>query len=290
MSKPSKKFEGDPETTGHVWDGIEEFNNPLPKWWLWTFYATIIWAVIYTILYPAWPLPGGATPGVLGWSTRAEVAAEIAAVEEANAEINARLTSTELTEIAKDPELNSYAVNAGGAVFKTFCVQCHGSGAQGAKGFPNLLDNDWLWGGDIESIYTTVAVGIRSPDNDETRFSEMPAFGRDELLSKEEIDQVANFVMSLSGQQPKDATKIEAGAAIYADNCASCHGDSGTGNRDFGAPNLADAIWLYGGDYDTIVETVTNSRYGVMPAWSGKLTEAQIRAVATYVHQLGGGE
>lgn len=289
MSKPSKKFEGDPETTGHVWDGIEEFNNPLPKWWLWTFYVTIIWAVIYTILYPAWPLPGGATPGILGWSTRADVAAEIAAAEEANAAINAKLTSTELTEISKDPELNSYAVNAGGAVFKTFCVQCHGSGAQGAKGFPNLLDNDWLWGGDIESIYTTVTVGIRSPDNDETRFSEMPAFGRDELLSKEEIDQVANFVMSLSGEA-KDATKVEAGAAIFAENCASCHGDSGTGSRDFGAPNLTDAIWLYGGDYDTIVETVTNSRYGVMPAWSGKLTEAQIRAVATYVHQLGGGE
>ncbi len=289
MSKPSKKFEGDPETTGHVWDGIEEFNNPLPKWWLWTFYATIIWAVIYTILYPAWPLPGGATPGILGWSTRGDVAAEIAAAEEANAAINARLEAADLTEISKDPELNSYAVNAGGAVFKTFCVQCHGSGAQGAKGFPNLLDNDWLWGGDIESIYTTVTVGIRSPDNDETRFSEMPAFGRDELLSKEEIDQVANFVMSLSGE-PKDATKVEAGAAIFAENCASCHGDSGTGSRDFGAPNLTDAIWLYGGDYDTIVETVTNSRYGVMPAWSGKLTEAQIRAVATYVHQLGGGE
>ncbi|WP_264211073.1 cytochrome-c oxidase, cbb3-type subunit III [Leisingera thetidis] len=289
MSKKSQKFEGDPNTTGHEWDGIEEFDNPMPRWWLWTFYATIIWGVLYTIAYPAWPLINGATAGVLGWSTRADVAAEIASVEEANAPVNAKLEAAELTAIAEDPELGSYAVSAGSAVFKTWCAQCHGSGAAGAKGYPNLLDDDWLWGGSVEDIHTTVTHGIRNEDSDDARYSEMPAFGRDELLEKEEISQVVNYVMSLSGA-PQDASKVAAGAAVFADNCASCHAGDGTGDRAQGAPNLADAIWLYGGDYATLTETVTNSRYGVMPAWNTRLTEAEIRAVSSYVHQLGGGE
>ena len=289
MSKKSQKFEGDPNTTGHEWDGIEEFDNPMPRWWLWSFYATIIWGVLYTIAYPAWPLINGATAGVLGWSTRGDVAAEITAVEEANAPINAKLEATELTAIAEDPELNSYAVSAGSAVFKTWCAQCHGSGAAGAKGYPNLLDDDWLWGGSVEDIHATVAHGIRNEDSDDARYSEMPAFGRDELLEKEEISQAVNYVMSLSGE-PQDASQVEAGSVVFADNCASCHAEDGTGDRSQGAPNLADAIWLYGGDYATLTETVTNSRYGVMPAWNTRLTEAQIRAVSSYVHQLGGGE
>ncbi|WP_291730695.1 cytochrome-c oxidase, cbb3-type subunit III [Leisingera sp. F5] len=289
MSKKSQKFEGDPNTTGHEWDGIEEFDNPMPRWWLWTFYATIIWGVLYTVAYPAWPLINGATAGVLGWSTRADIAVEIAAVEEANAPVNAKLEATELTAIAADPELNSYAVSAGSAVFKTWCAQCHGSGAAGAKGYPNLLDDDWLWGGSVEDIHATVAHGIRNEDSDDARYSEMPAFGRDELLEKEEISQVVNYVMSLSGEA-QDASQVEAGSVVFADNCASCHAEDSTGDRAQGAPNLADAIWLYGGDYATLTETVTNSRYGVMPAWNTRLTEAQIRAVSSYVHQLGGGE
>ncbi|MCB4456635.1 cytochrome-c oxidase, cbb3-type subunit III [Leisingera sp. McT4-56] len=289
MSKKSQKFEGDPNTTGHEWDGIEEFDNPMPRWWLWTFYATIIWGVFYTIAYPAWPLVNSATAGILGWSTRGDVAAEIAAVEEANAPINAKLEAAELTAIAEDPELGSYAVSAGSAVFKTWCAQCHGSGAAGAKGYPNLLDDDWLWGGSMEDIHATVTHGIRNEDSDEARYSEMPAFGRDELLEKEEISQVVNYVMSLSGEA-QDASKVEAGAVVFADNCSSCHAEDGTGDRSQGAPNLADAIWLYGGDYETLTETVSNSRYGVMPAWNTRLTEAEIRAVSSYVHQLGGGE
>ncbi len=289
MSKKAQKFEGDPNTTGHEWDGIEEFDNPMPRWWLWTFYATIIWGLLYTVAYPAWPLINGATAGVLGWSTRADVAAEIAAVEEANAPMNARLEAADLTAIGSDSELGPYAVSAGSAVFKTWCAQCHGSGAAGAKGYPNLLDDDWLWGGSMEDIHVTVAHGIRNEDSDEARYSEMPAFGRDELLAKEEISQVVNFVMSLSGE-PQDMSEVAAGAEVFAENCASCHGADGTGDRSQGAPNLADAIWLYGGDYATLTETVTNSRYGVMPAWNTRLTEAQIRAVSAYVHQLGGGE
>jgi len=289
MTKKSKKFEGDPNTTGHEWDGIEEFDNPMPRWWLWTLYLTIIWAIGYTIAYPAWPMINQATTGVLGWSTRADVAAEIAAVEESNAAINAKLASVELTAITSDAELNGYAASAGNAVFMTWCAQCHGSGAAGAKGYPNLLDDDWLWGGDMESIHTTITHGIRNEDSDDARYSEMPAFGRDELLEPGEIDQVVNFVMSLSGDA-QDATKVADGAVVFEDNCSSCHAEDGTGDREQGAPNLADAIWLYGGDYDALSETVNSSRYGVMPAWNTRLTEWQIRAVTAYVHQLGGGE
>jgi cytochrome c oxidase cbb3-type subunit 3 len=288
MTKPSKKFDGDPNTTGHVWDGIEEFDNPMPRWWLWTFYACIIWAIGYTIAYPAWPMVNKATAGVLGYSTRAEVAAEIQVVEAANADINARLASADLTAIATDPELSGYATSAGGAVFRTWCAQCHGSGAAGAKGYPNLLDDDWLWGGDIEAIHTSISHGIRNEEDDDAHYSEMPAFG--EILETEEISQVVNYVMTMSGSAPVDATQVEAGGVVFADNCAACHGDAGGGDIEQGAPNLADAIWLYGGDADTLTETVTYSRYGVMPPWAGRLSEAEVRAVASYVHQLGGGE
>jgi len=283
--KPETKQEV--STTGHSWDGIEEYNNPLPRWWLWTLYLCIIWGIGYTIAYPAWPMINGATKGVLGYSTRAEVAADIAAVEAQNEAINTKLAGTELTEISADPELNGYAQSAGAAVFKTWCAQCHGSGAAGAKGYPNLLDNDWLWGGDIEAIHTTISHGVRNETDDDAHYSEMPAFG--EMLESEEIDQVVNYVLSLSGDAP-DAALAEAGAVVFEDNCAVCHMEDGTGDRSQGAPNLADAIWLYGGDFDTVKETVTYSRFGVMPNWNERLTEAQVRAVATYVHSLGGGE
>jgi cytochrome c oxidase cbb3-type subunit III len=289
MSKKPEKQKGDPDTTGHVWDGIEEFNNPLPRWWLWTFYVTIIWGIGYTIAYPAWPMLKGATPGLLGWSTRANVQADIDAVNESNSEIFARLASAELTEVPADAELNNFAVSAGGALFKTWCAQCHGSGAAGAKGYPNLLDDSWLWGGDIEAIYATVSHGIRTEEDDDARYSEMPAFGRDELLEPEQIDQAVNFVMSLSGEA-QDASKVAEGAIVYEENCSACHAVNGTGDREIGAPNLTDAIWLYGGDYVTLTETVANARFGIMPAWTGRLKEEQVRAVSLYVHQLGGGE
>lgn len=287
MSEKSKLQKGDPETTGHEWDGIQEFNNPLPRWWLWTLYVCIVWAIAYSIAYPAWPMVTRATGGVLQWSSRADVDKEIAAVNNSNSAINAELASVALTSIADNAELDTYAVSAGGAVFRTWCAQCHGSGAAGARGYPNLLDDDWLWGGGIEAIYTTIKHGIRNEEDDDARYSEMPAFG--EILEPEEIAQVTNFVMSLS-ETPQDASLVEAGAVVFEDNCSVCHMEDGTGDREQGAPNLTDAIWLYGGDYDTISQTVTNSRYGVMPSWQTRLTEAQIRAVSTYVHQLGGGE
>lgn len=279
----------DYETTGHSWDGIEEYNKPLPKWWLYTFYACIVWGVGYTIAYPAWPMISGATPGVLGYSTRGEVAEEIARTEQANAAINDQLASVELASIAEDDALHGYALNAGGAVFRTWCAQCHGSGAAGAVGYPNLLDDAWLWGGTLDDIYYTVSHGIRNETDYDARYSEMPAFGADDLLSKTEIDQVVHFVLSLSGT-PHDTDLAGLGAEVFEYNCASCHGEDGTGDRMQGAPNLTDAIWLYGGDYETVKETVTYARFGVMPAWNERLSEAEIRAVASYVHSLGGGE
>ena len=286
-AKKETKKPGEVGTTGHSWDGIEELNNPLPRWWLYTFYACVVWAIAYSVAYPAWPMLTRATPGLLGASTRADVAAEIQRFDDANAAIKGKLAGAELTQISTDPELLQFATSAGSAVFKTWCAQCHGSGAAGAKGYPNLLDNDWLWGGDIEAIHTTITHGIRNTTDDDARYSEMPKFG--EILSAEEIGQVVQHVMALSGQD-HDAALAEAGTVVFADNCAACHAEDGTGDRGQGAPNLTDAIWLYGGDQETLTETVINARFAVMPNWNTRLSEADIRAVSIYVHGLGGGE
>jgi cytochrome c oxidase cbb3-type subunit 3 len=289
MSKKPTTTKPQVETTGHTWDGIEEYNNPLPRWWLWTFYLTIFWGLVYTILYPAWPLVDRATQGLWGGNPRIDVVAEIEKFDAANSAIEAKLVAADLTAISADPELLGYATNAGGAVFKTWCAQCHGSGAAGAKGYPNLIDNDWLWGGTIEDIHLTVQHGIRNTEDADARYSEMPKFGADELLEPAQIDQVVQYVLQISGQD-HDAALAAEGATVFADNCSACHMEGGTGDRMQGAPNLTDAIWLYGGDAAALTETVTNARFGVMPAWSGRLSEADIRAVATWVHSRGGGE
>jgi cytochrome c oxidase cbb3-type subunit III len=277
----------DAETTGHEWNGIKELNTPMPRWWLWTFYATIVWAFGYMIAYPAWPLINGATPGVLGYSTRGEVAADIAAHEAAHAEIEARLMAVDLPAVLQDQELLDYANSGGAAIFRTYCAQCHGAGAAGvqAAGYPNLLDDDWLWGGKLEDIQQTVTHGIRWEDDPDTRFSQMPAFG--EILSNEEIEQVAAYVRSLSGLETGDTGE---GATIFAENCAACHGEEGTGDREQGAPNLTDAVWLYGNSPARVAETIKNSRFGMMPQWQTRLSPEDIRKVTVYVHQRGGGE
>ncbi len=279
--------EGDPNTTGHVWDGIKEFDNPMPRWWLWTFYACIAWGVLYVILYPAWPLVNGATAGLLGYSTRAEVAEDIATFDAMNDPLRARMEAVELAEISEDAELANFAVQGGGAIFRTWCAQCHGSGAAGARGYPNLLDDDWLWGGTLDDIYLTIRHGIRNEEDLDARYSEMTAF--DEILSDDEIAQVVAYVRNISGQEA-DAAMSTAGETVFLDNCASCHMDDGTGDRFLGAPNLTDAIWLYGGDEAALEETVRNARFGVMPSWQNRLTESEVRSVSVYVHSLGGGE
>ena len=282
-------------TTGHSWDGIEEFDNPMPRWWLWTFYLTIAWALAYMVFYPAWPLVRGATQGLWGTEaagdSRMAVAEEIKRFDEANAPIKAKLVAADLNAIATDPELEGYARSAGAAVFKTFCAQCHGAGAAGVQnlGYPNLLDDDWLWGGDMESIHLTITHGIRNTEDPDARYSEMPKFGADGLLEAAQIGEVVEHVLALSGQE-HDATLASAGATVFADNCASCHGAAGEGDRTQGAPKLSDAVWLYGGTREAITESVTYARFGVMPNWNARLSEDEIRAVAVYVHGLGGGE
>ena len=282
---------GEVPTTGHSWDGIEEYDNPMPRWWVWVFYATIVWGIGYSIAYPAWPLISGATPGLLGASTRADVAAEIKRFDDANATVKQQLIDADLTTVSANPELMSFAQNAGAAVFRTNCTTCHGSGANGVegKGYPSLLDDDWLWGGDIESIHTTITHGIRNTTHPEARYSEMPKFGADGLLEPAQISEVVEYVLKLSGQE-HDATLAAAGQTVFVDNCSACHMEDGSGDINQGAPKLSDAIWLYGGSREAITYTVVNARFGVMPGWNDKLTEDEIRAVALYVHSRGGGQ
>jgi cytochrome c oxidase cbb3-type subunit III len=289
MKKPEKRPEVG--TTGHEWDGIEELNHPLPRWWLWTLYATIIWGIGYTVAYPAWPLLTGATQGMLGWTARGEVAADIARFDAANAAIKAELLATDLAQVGANPALRAFAENAGAAVFRTNCATCHGAGAAGVigRGYPNLLDDDWLWGGDLDAIYTTITHGIRNAEDPDARYSEMPRFGADGILEKPQIAAVVEHVLALSGQE-HDAALSGEGATVFAENCAVCHMDAGEGNRDLGAPRLNDAIWLYGGTREALTESVNNARFGVMPPWAGRLSEDEIRAVTLYVHSRGGGE
>ncbi|MBA4800828.1 MAG: cytochrome-c oxidase, cbb3-type subunit III [Euryhalocaulis sp.] len=279
------------ETTGHEWDGIKELNNPLPRWWLWIFYASVVWSVIYMVFMPALPAPpgfDGFTKGLTGNSERENVAEAMAALEASRSENFERLTGATLEEIESDPDLFRFALAAGESAFGDNCATCHGSGAQGFKGYPNLNDDVWLWGGSYEEILHTLHVGIRS-EHPQTRFSMMPAFGADGIYGGEEIGQVTQHVLSLSGQE-HDPERAALGAEIFSQQCASCHGPSGAGDRTFGAPNLTDAEWLYGGSSEEIYQSIWRGPAGVMPAWSERLDEAVIAALATYVHSLGGGE
>jgi len=276
-------------TTGHQWDGIKELNTPLPRWWLLTFYATIIWAIGYWIAYPAWPLVSSYTTGVLNWSSRSAVAVELANLEKIRGEKMAALGSASLADIEKDPALLALARARGKTVFGDNCAPCHGSGAAGAKGYPNLNDDDWLWGGTLDQIMQTIQYGVRS-GHPKTHESAMLAFGKEGVLKPEQIVTVANYVRSLSGLPTAPGYDAAAGAKIFADNCAACHGDKGQGNQELGAPNLTDKIWLYGSDEATIIETITNGRSGVMPAWVDRLDPSTIKALAVYVHSLGGGK
>lgn len=277
------------ETTGHEWDGIKELDTPLPRWWVWTFYATIVFAIGYVIYYPAIPLVTTSTVGISGITARGLVEKDLAAARTAQSKLAEQLVKTSLEDVPKDQQLYRFAVAGGQSLYKVYCSQCHGSGAQGAAGFPNLNDDDWIWGGDLNSIRTTIAHGVRDAADDDARISEMPAFGRDEILSKADITAVTEYVLQLGGK-PHDKEKADAGKALFAENCASCHGENGKGNREFGAPNLVDAIALYGAKREDLVRQITLPRHGVMPAWLKRLGEARVRQLAIYVHGLGGGE
>lgn len=273
-------------TTGHEWDGIRELNTPLPKWWLYILYATVIWGIGYTIAYPSWPIGlHSYFKGVLGTTNRAEFAADMAAVEKSRAVWLDKFRAMSIGEIANDPELLQFAMAGGRVIFADNCAPCHGSGGAGAPGYPVLADDDWLWGGTLEDIHTTVIHGIRSGDED-ARDNEMPSFGADEILEPEQIAAVADYVLSLSGAGPAN----DAGKAIFEENCTSCHGEDGKGLTELGGPNLSDEIWLYGGTKADIRRQITRPKHGVMPAWAGRLDDAAIKQVSIYVHSLGGGQ
>ncbi|MBJ3777487.1 cytochrome-c oxidase, cbb3-type subunit III [Acuticoccus mangrovi] len=281
------------ETTGHSWDGIAELNNPLPRWWLYIMYATIVFAIVYMILYPSVPLINQATPGLLGYSSRADVEGELTRVAATRAELDQQIASLSFQEIAANPTLSDYARRSGASAFKMACVQCHGSGAAGSQqyGYPNLNDDDWLWGGSIEDIFTTITHGVRSEDDADARSSLMPAFGAMGMLNRNQISDVAHYVLSLSGSDEAGDAEAEArGAEVYTAQCAVCHGVNGEGNQSVGAPRLSDPIWLYGGTYEDIVRQVSNPHMGVMPAWSVRFDDATRKELAIFVHSLGGGQ
>lgn len=275
-------------TTGHEWDGIKELNKPLPKWWLLTFYATIIWSIGYWVVYPAWPLANSYTKGIWNYSQRATVAAEVQAGKEAQAGMRDLLDKTPLADVRKNPELLRFASAAGAASFQTNCAPCHGRGAQGFIGYPNLNDDDWIWGGTVDQIYKTIEFGIRS-GHESAHASAMPRFGLDKMLDDDKINDVAEYVLSLSGKAD-DKAAAERGTAIYKAECVTCHAEDGKGSLEQGAPNLVDGIWLYGGSKAQIVESIRTGRGGSMPAWGPRLDPTTVKSLAVYVHSLGGGK
>ncbi|RYG36538.1 MAG: cytochrome-c oxidase, cbb3-type subunit III [Burkholderiales bacterium] len=279
------------ETTGHQWDGIKELNNPLPRWWLFVFWASVVVAVGYWILMPSWPAPPGLqgyASGTLQQSDRSDVAAETAAMRRERNVLSARLAAVDASSILRDHDLSQLAMSLGESAFGDNCATCHGAGGRGAKGFPQLADDVWLWGGKLEDIERTIRYGIRSA-HAETRTSEMPAFGRDEFLQPAQIEDLVQLVRRASGQKA-DAEAAARAQPVFEANCASCHGVDLQGDRSKGAPNLTDKDWIYGGDPASIRRTIYGPRNGVMPAWVDRLDPATIRALAIYVHSLGGGE
>jgi cytochrome c oxidase cbb3-type subunit III len=290
--RPAPKRETDAitgvETTGHEWDGIKELDNPMPRWWILTFYASIIWSIGYWVVYPAWPLLNDYTRGTAGYSQRATVATDVKLAEQAQVGMRELMQKTALADIRSNPELLRFATVGGGASFQTNCAPCHGRGAQGASGYPNLNDDDWIWGGSVEDIYKTLQFGIRS-EHKQTRSSQMPRYGVDNLLQPEQINDLAEYVLSLS-RQPADKPAAERGGLTFKEQCAACHGDDAKGKLDQGSANLTDGIWLYGGSKQAIIESIRTGRGGMMPAWAVRLDDVTLKSLAIYVHSLGGGK
>ena len=274
-------------TTGHEWDGLKELNQPVPKWWLWTMVATVVWSVGMFVLYPSIPGLRGYFHGTAGYSQRDAVDRDVAAVRQQRAVSMDKIAKASFEEIRKDTQLRAVAETAGRVAFADNCQPCHGAGGGGNPGYPALAAGSWIWGGKFDDIQQTVSFGVRS-GLDNTRVGAMPRFGADGMLKPNEIDQVADYVMTLYGKPAKGDTA--AGKKLFADNCAACHGEAGQGNRELGAPRLAGRVHLYGDDKAAVVAQIDNPRLGVMPNWNTRLSPATIKALAVYVHGLGGGE
>jgi cytochrome c oxidase cbb3-type subunit 3 len=255
--------------TGHTWDGdLREYNNPLPKWWLWLFYITVVFGLIYLAVFPGL----GNFGGLKGWSQAQQYEQERAAVEARAAALLAPFATMTVPELSTNAQAMATAAN----LFQNNCAQCHGSDGGGARGFPNLTNDDWQWGGDPDSIVQTIAGG---------RMAAMTPWG--EILGEEGVDAVVAYVLQLSGQ-PADAAMAAAGATHFQTYCMACHGADAKGMTAVGAPNLTDGVWLYGGDANTIRETVTKGRMGQMPAFGDRLGEQRVRLLAAYVLRMSG--
>lgn len=295
-NKPSDKNPADKdideptgvETTGHEWDGIKELNNPTPRWWLIVWMITIVWAIGYWVVYPAWPTINGHTKGIAGWTQYGKLEAEKAQIDARQGEWLTQFRQSDFATISANPEIYEFARAGGEVAFKENCAACHGAGGEGKVGYPNLNDDDWLYSGTVEGIHHTLKVGIRS-GHPEAHITQMPAYGP--MLKVEEIDDLATYVIDLAkGDKAVKTPAHVRGEALFAANCVTCHGEGGVGDRNLGAPRLNDAIWLYGGDRDSVVYTITHARAGVMPTWENRLSEDTLRQLAIYVHGLGGGE
>jgi len=274
-------------TTGHEWDGLKELNTPLPKWWLYVLYATIAWSAVWFVLYPSVPGISGYFPGILGYSQRTAVNTEMRAIAAQRAETMDKIKDLTFAEIRRDPQLMAAAETAGRIAFANNCQPCHGAGGGGQPGYPALAAGAWIWGGSLDAIEQTIAYGIRSGD-DKARDSQMLRFGADGILKPDQIQEVADYVMTLYGKPTN--RDVSAGRKLFADNCAVCHGEAGQGDREKGAPRLASHVHLYGDSRDAVVAQISAPRMGVMPAWHTRLDEATVKSLALYVHSLGGGE
>ncbi len=277
-------------TTGHDWDGIKELNTPLPRWWLYTFYACIVWAIGYWLVYPAWPTLNGYTHGLSNWHTRAAVSDDLNELKAMRSSMNGKIAAASLAEIERTPELLSFARAQGAAAFAIHCSTCHGAGGQGSKGYPNLNADRWIWGGTLDAIQTTIMHGARWDADPETHATLMPAFGRDSMLNEPDMSDVADYVRTLSGNPSEKGADLAEGHRIFDQNCAACHGADGKGNAELGAPNLRTQVWLYGASKAAIMERIQNGGGGVMPAWASRLDPTTIKSLAVYVHTLGGGK
>lgn len=287
------KIERDPitgqYTTGHVWNGIRELRTPIPMWWMLVWISTIAFAVVYVFLLPSIPLGSQTTAGTTGYTARLALESQLDEVRSARAEQGAQLSELEVADIVADEELSILAFNGGRSAFGVNCIQCHGVGGGGQIGqFPSLIDDDWLWGGTLADIEYSIRHGIRNETLD-ARFSLMPAYG--DFLAEEEIADVADFVLALNPASPSHADRENLpGFETYDLECSACHGFDGEGGRDFGAPNLSDAVWLYGGEREDLIAQISNPQQGVMPAFGERLDDATVKMLTVYVHALGGGE
>ncbi|PSM18433.1 cytochrome-c oxidase, cbb3-type subunit III [Nitratireductor sp. StC3] len=275
-------------TTGHEWNGITELNRPVPKI-IWLFLlSTFLFALVWWVLMPAWPLGATYTRGLLGVDQRARLADDMASAAAARADWMAEIESKPVEAIRADPDLMRLARESGRTLFADNCGVCHGVTGAGGPGYPSLVDTAWLWGGDAQSVAETIRVGINT-GHPESRLSQMLAFGRDGILERQALSDVVSYVRSLSQAPlaPAEQAGVAAGATIFADNCAACHGEDGRGSQDVGAPDLTDGFWIYGGDRRSILISVDRGRQGEMPSWETRLSPVQRKLLTLYVLDLG---